>query len=397
MLEEKSQTNTVCEMDKIGIITIFNVNNYGAELQAFSLQKKLEMLGHKSEIINYLYYKNWKFKDTEMSSSLLSMHGKQRILFWFKYRFAAFVIEEIFPIFNRAVKNRRSNFIRFHRDNTKFSRGFRSMPSLYKHKFDYNMYIAGSDQIWNPAALSSIEPYFLTFAPKGARKISYASSFGVADVDKSLYGVFAGFLNNIDCISVREVTGVDLVKRLSGKNAQWVVDPTLLLTKEEWKGYMNDYPGMPARYVLIYQLASSKAITDMALRIGKERNIPVYRICKRAFRVEKNIGIINILDAGPAEFLSLIDNAEFVITNSFHGTAFSVNLNVSFFVIISAKKKNNSRMESLLSMVDLNERLLKDDIDVMTIDINRKIEFTKAMHELREKRMISEDFLKKNL
>lgn len=93
---------------------------------------------------------------------------------------------------------------------------------------------------------------------------------------------------------------------------------------------MKLYPNMPPRYILIYQLSDSDAIVNLACRISSERNIPIFRICKRAFNVRKDRGINNILDAGPSEFLSLFYNAEYIITNSFHGTAFSVNFNKPF-------------------------------------------------------------------
>ena len=316
----------------IGIITIVKVNNYGAELQAFALQKKLELLGYRSEIIDYLYYKNWNFNDTAMSKPFISMGIKAKAVYWAKYRLVNFLLAKVFPVFNKSVRLRLLRFDGFHRRNTKFSRQYRSMPDLYNAKLDYDVFIVGSDQVWNPMASSSIEPYFLTFAPKGARKISYASSFGVSQIDKSLHERFRDLLNNIDVISVRETSGQDLVKLLTGRHAELVADPTLLLTKQEWGKYMAEYPSMPKRYVLIYQLSDSVAIVRLAKRIAEEKGLPVFRICKRAFGERKDGGVTNILDAGPAEFLWLIAHAEYVVTNSFHGTAFSVNFSIPFFI-----------------------------------------------------------------
>ncbi|WP_455674290.1 polysaccharide pyruvyl transferase family protein [Phocaeicola sp.] len=380
-------------MKKIGIITIDKVNNYGAELQAFALQKKLEILGFQSEIIDYTYYKNWRFKDTKDSTPIVAMNFNQKLSYWVKYRFVAFLIDNILPLFNKSIKNRIRHFSEFHHQHTKFSKEFNSMPLLYNHHFDYDVYIVGSDQVWNPSSFSSIEPYFLTFAPKEAKKISYASSFGVSNIDKPLLNVFSSLLKNIDKISVREASGVKIVKQITGKEAQWVIDPTLLLTKEEWEKYMKGYPNMPLKYILIYQLSSSKAIVDIALRISKEKKIPVYRICKRAFGVEKNKGIYNILDAGPSEFLSLISHAEYIITDSFHGTAFSVNFKVSFFTIVSLKKKNNTRMKSLLEMAGLESRLFTDDITPTSIDINKKINFVEVAKRINKKKSESECYL----
>ena len=257
----------------IGIITIVKVNNYGAELQAFALQKKLELLGYRSEIIDYLYYKNWKFKDTNLSKPFAPMSGKEQLAYWLKYRLANFVLDKVFPLFHQATRIRLKRFEKFHRENTKFSRPYHSMIKLYRTPPDYDTYIVGSDQVWNPSASSSIEPYFLTFAPKDAKKISYASSFGVSHIAPELQERFKKLLNNIDVISVRETSGVELVKQLTGRNAELVVDPTLLLNKQEWMPYMQAYPNMPERYVLIYQLSDSDAIVKLAKQIGIENII----------------------------------------------------------------------------------------------------------------------------
>ena len=120
----------------IGIITIVKVNNYGAELQAFALQKKLELLGYRSEIIDYLYYKNWNFNDTAMSKPFISMGIKAKAVYWAKYRLVNFLLAKVFPVFNKSVRLRLLRFDSFHRRNTKFSRQYRSMPDLYNAKLD---------------------------------------------------------------------------------------------------------------------------------------------------------------------------------------------------------------------------------------------------------------------
>ena len=375
--------------------------NVSAQISpSFALQKKLELAGFQSEIIDYLYYKNWRFKDTKASRPFVALDTKGKMVYWIKYRLLNFILEKVLAIVNGNVRRRMKRFDDFHRQNTRFSKMYCSMPRLYAEKWDYDVFVAGSDQVWNPSAASSIEPYFLTFAPKEAKKISYASSFGVSQIAPILQERFRNLLDNIDVISVRETSGVELVKQLTGREAALVADPTLLLTKQEWISYMKAYPGMPERYVLVYQLSASDAIVNLAQKIGQERNIPVYCICKRAFRVEKNAGIVNILDAGPAEFLSLIANAEFVVTNSFHGTAFSVNFNVPFYTVVSSKKKNNARMESLLETVDLKDRLLDENhcsCCVGLLDRPENVYTAGTNHKLDKLRESSFCFLQENV
>lgn len=393
----KNGTRGLVMTGKIGIATIVRVNNYGAELQAFATQRKLSLMGYDSELIDYRYYKAWNFKDSKMSASLLPKSSKEKIIYWTKYRLINAIAECVLPLFVKPVKRRINRFESFHKKNSVFSRLYASMDDLYQNPPQYAVYMTGSDQVWNPSASSSIEPYFLTFAPTGKKKIAYASSFGIVAINNSLKDRFGKWLRAYDDIAVREDSAVALVKELSGKDATWVIDPTLLLTKKEWMSVAEAYPGMPSRYVLVYDLSNSISIDKLALKIGKKYDVPVYRICKRAYGMDKKIGIINILDAGPAEFVSLIANAKYVVTNSFHGTAFSINFGVSFFTVLSNKKKNNSRIESLLGLVKLKNRIIYDDVPVESVDVTSQIDFD-APHVLLEKqRNNAELFLSKAL
>ena len=380
-------------MKKVGIITIVNVNNYGAELQAFATFRKLQLMGYNAEIINYLYYKDWRYIDSKMSRSFNSMSIKGKIIYFAKYRVASFVLNKILPLICKDVKQRIANFNSFHQHNTRFSKLYKSMKDLYTDTPIYDVYMVGSDQVWNPNASSSIEPYFLTFAPHSALTVSYASSFGVSKIENnSIANRIKLGLSSIKTISVRESSGVNLVKELTGRTAQLVCDPTLLLNKSEWTMFMKPVSNMPQRYVLIYQLSESDAIVKLATRIGKQEQIPVYRICKRAFKVKKDKGVVNILNSGPSEFLSLITNASFIITNSFHGTAFSINFDVPFYTVVSAKKKNNNRMESLLDYVGLGKRIVKDDVDITNLPIVG-YDVNATQLKLKSFRLESEKFL----
>ena len=382
-------------MKRIGIITIVKVNNYGAELQDFDLQKMLESKGFQDEIIDYLYYKNWRYKDTKESRPFIPLSLKDRILYWVKYRAVNFLIEKVFTVFNGNIRRRLERFSSFHKEYSRFSKEFRSYPALYRVRMNYDVYMGGSDQVWNPSANSSIEPYFLTFAPKGSKKISYASSFGVSFIEEDLHGRFRALLDNIEEISVREESGVQLVKQLTGRDATLVVDPTLLLTSAEWEVCEKLYPNMPKRYVLIYP----RPLAGEAPRRAPTIKAPVFRICHSAVHDNSASGIQNIVDAGPSEFLYLIHNAEFVITNSFHGTAFSVNYHKPFFTVLSNKKKNNARMESLLRAIDLQNRLVYEESyksEVIDLDIDSAFP-TDSENKLNELRNSSQEFLLNNL
>ncbi len=384
-------------MKSVGIITICKCNNYGAELQAFATQKKLEIMGYRSEIIDYKYYKTWDFHDTEMSKPLLSMRFKVFLIYVIKYRIINAILELVMSIFIRSIRNRNIRFKKFHLNNTKFSRTFNSMDDLYKHTPIYDVYVTGSDQVWNPNASSSIEPYFLTFAPKCKRKVSYASSFGISEIPYSLRAKYKNWLCEYDALSVREKNGSILIKELLGIEATWVLDPTLLLDKNQWMLVAKKIPNVPKHYVLIYQLSKSQAIVKLAKRIGREKNIPVICIAKHAIMLGKSDGIKNIYDAGPAEFLSLIEGADYVITNSFHGTAFAINFCVPFYTIISFHNKNNSRMESLLELVGLKSRMIEDTVDTYSFNYDVSFDVKDVKQRLYAAIRQSEDFLKKSI
>ena len=372
---------------KIGLITIVKVNNYGAELQATATQKFLELMGYETEIIDYCYYKTWNFKDTKMSEPFVPMGMKDRLVYWVKYRVIAFLVACVFPLINKKVAVRSMRFAQFHRDNTKMSRQYMSMDELYGAKMDYDVYMVGSDQVWNPAASSSIEPYFLTFAPKGAKKVTYASSFGVSRIISELEKQYAELLTNIDSISVREQTGVELVKKLTGKKAELVLDPTLLLTKEQWKPMMKQYPGISRRYILIYQLLPSADLPALALKLSKENSCVVYYLTKRAYGIKVSKGIKAIYDAGPAEFLSLIENAVCVVTNSFHGVAFSINFNTPFYAVLNPNRESNARIESLLDQIGVNDRIIYEGEDYMHKEVywGRKEDVDEKLIALKQK------------
>lgn len=349
---------------KIGVITIEQVNNYGAELQATATIKVLHGMGYEAEIIDYCYYKNWNFKDTRFSAPFVPMRAKGRLMYWVKYRLVNRIVAKVLPMLYSTVRRRIRRFEDFHKINTRMSKRYLSMPELYQTKMDYDVYVVGSDQVWNPSASSSIEPYFLTFAPKEAKKISYASSFGVSNIPASLYDKYKKLLSNIDSLSVREQTGVCLVKALTGRDATCVLDPTLLLNKEQWGNIMLAYPHMPSRYILVYQLLPSETLPSLAKKLSEEMDCSVYYLAKRAYAVNAPKGMKVIKDAGPAEFLWLIKNASCVVTNSFHGTAFSVNFGTLFYAVLKPDRGGNARITSLLNSVNLMNRIVYEG-DVM--------------------------------
>lgn len=382
-------------MKKIGIITTFKANNYGAELQAFALQNKLKRLGYDSYLIDYLFYKNREYKSCKRSRPLREFSLLQTMKNIFLYKILLPILDVYGSYFNKNMKMRKEKFLSFHKKNSNLTRTYYSFNELYQAKFDFDVYCVGSDQVWNPNTATSIEPYFLTFAPKNARKIAYASSFGVSDIEEEkLKKKYTQLLNNIDILSSRELQGVQLIKRLTGREAENVLDPTLLLQKEEWEEYIS-YDNNPhkERYIVLYNIHESASILKLAYKIHKETGYPILKICKRAILLPHHKNVINIKTAGPAEFLGLMHNAAYVITNSFHGTVFSIIFQRKFFSIMPNNANNNSRVENFLGMIGLKDRLFFDNDDIDKIQYNDEVDYKLAKSNIDFQRGLSIKYL----
>lgn len=373
---------------KIGIITILKVNNYGAELQAYATQAFLRKLGYEAEIIDYLFYKNPGHKKTTMSRPL------------FKFDLRKKVSEFLYPIFDK-IKNLRNweisksriiRFEEFHKAHTHLSKTYRTADDLYNSQMDYDVYLTGSDQVWNPGIYSSIAPYFLDFVPKDKRRISYAASFGVSNIPDDCIETYKSFLSKYSAIGVRERDAVDLVKSISGKTATWVLDPTFLLSKNEWLDIGQMIQAPKENFLLIYELTPCPYIIKLSRHIARILGIKIVRICKDSAIIENDNSVINICDAGPSEFLYLFDKASFVVTNSFHGTAFAVNFNKPFYTVLPFHKQNNSRQRSLLKLLDLEDRCLIEGSE-FPIASSFDIDYESVNHKLNEEREKSINFL----
>jgi hypothetical protein len=334
---------------KIGIITILKVNNYGAELQAYALQKKLQNLGYNAEIIDYLFYKHPKHRKTKKSRPVIPLDFIKSIK-----EFVYPIMASIIRIFNYNVEKKRNRkFELFHTQYTRLSKEFRTIEDLENYPFDYDVYIVGSDQVWNPYSNSSVLPYFLHFAPSDKIKLSYASSFGVSKLPDNIKNIYAYYLDRFDFLSVRENIGMEIIQSLIKKEVQHVLDPTLLLTKEDWRNIAVT-PPENTPYILLYELSPMPYIKDLAIQIQQQTGWNIIRVYK---------------DAGPLEFIGLFFNAHFVITNSFHGTAFAINFQKPFYSVISSAKNNNSRLVSILKILHLENRLLRVEQNFPNFDL----------------------------
>ena len=331
---------------KIGIITFHRAVNYGAVLQAYALQHALEGLGAQAEILDYRNrYIESCYDPYSLKGNKLKALAKIALLGGVRRK-----KNEAFRSFNKKY--------------------LRLSESVYKdseqlagaEKF-YDAFITGSDQVWNTGCADFDPAYFLTFVKDKKKKNSYAASFGLTEIPKEYEAEYKKRLAGYRQISVREAQGRALVKELTGRDVPVVLDPTLLLTEKDWAAAAHDIPHKG--YILLYSVLESDGMFAYARRLSKETGLPVLYLNDKSF---ENRDLQYVRGASPEEFLGYFKNADYVITNSFHGTVFSVIFKRRFLsdtdVIKEGKPGKNERSQQLLEALSLTQRILTDKANI---------------------------------
>lgn len=235
---------------------------------------------------------------------------------------------------------------------------------------NFDVYVCGSDQIWNPEIVNPDKQidsiFFLSFAPNGTTKISYASSIGHHNFTNDEKKEVEGLLQDFTTISTRESDGQKKLQEiLPNRDIHHVLDPTLLLSKEEWLETLDIKLQEPKeKYILLYSVPRTELIKKAVEYFKKKLDMKVITIDQMLFPLTKVDE--HVKDAGPKEFIELYANASFVITDSFHGTCFAINFGKPF-VSVSAGKRAN-RIVSLLSLLNINQRLVSTESEFSTIE-----------------------------
>lgn len=344
----------------IKTITCHDVYNYGASLQAFALQTFLEKDGHNVEIIDYkpdyidFPYKVSTFvhpdspvrRFTDKCSIIKLLYGIKRYLWYIP------------------TIGRKRAFDRFTKQYLKLTKKYSCNDGLSKDVPAADTYIVGSDQVWNSITMlnGSDSAFYLQFAPKSKKRLSYAASFGSISVSEKHKDIIKQWLSTFDAISVRENSGVEVLQDLGIKGTH-VCDPVFLLSKEEWIHNLNISKN-DEKYVLIYNLtAKNEQLICDAKKTADRLGAKLYSVSPMQIK-EADKCFANV---GPEHFVSLIFNASFVFTNSFHATAFSIISRRQFCTYNYHSKANSSRMHSVLAEMEMLDRLNITDID-KTID-----------------------------
>lgn len=368
---------------KIGILTYHNVRNYGAVLQAFALKKWLETKGNEVKIIHYSS-KIFSKKTRSLKAQIVSF-------FWNRIRNVIGGKKK-----NIAFNQFRKNFLEID------GKVMTSHDELreYSKKMQFDSLIVGSDQVWNSDINGKDAAFFLNFAEK-ERKISYAASFGVSEIAKENEGFIKENISRFDAISVREKTGSEILKKIGiEKEVSVTLDPVFLLGEEDWSSVAAKRL-VSGKYILCYVMPGDKAleqkITTTASQLSRELEAKVIYVGRKEYYRFKNDGK-DMVSASPQEFISLIKHADAVVTNSFHGTAFSVIFKKKFYSFtnsnLSGKKQLGSRINDLLLLLGLEERLNRDKGDM---DCQGDVDFSEAFKKLEELKNKSKTYLIKEI
>jgi len=396
---------------KVAIITMFHGStNYGGVLQAYALQKIITDLGFSCEQLRYSNTSEIPESSVIRSKKrLISIindikSGKKDNKFFIKI-FRRFIVCLLliyripFKILylNKKKQIRKNNFISFNKRNIPSSKIYNN-DTISASLQDYDIFVCGSDQIWNPSWYT--KAYFLSFVPDACLKIAYAASIGVDTLSEEQIAFMQPLINRIQHISVREEKAKELLHDFTDKEVEWVLDPTLLLTSEEWNRVASTEK-IDTPYVLTYLLGNNKANRACASSFAKKMGMKLVTL---PFVGSSDMGQIFFGDihsyGGPDSFIALIRDAEYVITDSFHGMVFSILFHKKFVVLKRTSDEHqgsmNSRLYSLLKILHMESQI----IDSFTPDFDQiinSINYTPVNIILEEWRTRSKAYLIRSL
>lgn len=348
---------------KTALLSVHSDPNYGSMLQAYALSAALNKLGCENEYINYLPYNKQNpivalgKKIIKKTLELLHLRNvrKTEYSYWSSKEFSRQL-----QLFNK-----------FHDKHILSSKKLYYRNTISHVNALYNRFVIGSDQTWNP--LVSAFPFsisFLHFVTDSSKKCAYAPSIGTTNISEEYLQKLKESLSDFSYLSCREKANADTLTSYIGKKVEHVLDPTLLLDKEEWM-HLSEPIEMPPKYILCYILGTKKNIYDYAANLAKENNIPLYIIATRPEYLHYSNALVGV---SVGQFISLIESASYVVTDSFHGSLFSINLGTNFYVFTKREQNkgmnDNDRIGDFLNVVGLLNRLKDDDEATFEKDID---------------------------
>lgn len=373
---------------KIGIITVHNGQNYGASLQAYALVKKLRNMGFDAYLVDY--------RTKKIEERLSSYRRKE------KYNSFSNILKNLRSecselLFDTSghLKLVTERFEEFHQLILDVNSGeYHACDEMRILNKEYNAFICGSDQIWNPNITDLDDSFFLRFADESSKRVAYAPSLGMRSdsVSKEMEGELKEKLQHIQYLSIREENNKNLIERLTERYCQTVLDPVLLLEKDGWQDLLNSADNVCPRepYAFYYPVIEQPELEKFAMQESRKRGwklvnprlVPKYAKVKGYTEVPKSI-------VGPAEFLKLLVESEAVFTNSFHATVFSSIYGKELYIIPLKGRhlSRNNRIFEYLKKIKLADVEIGNDCSLVHVE-KRHFETVELVLERERKRSL---------
>lgn len=352
--------------------------NYGSALQAFATCEAVKKVGHELVVLDYIPER------LNVGSTLLKLWGGVIKSNSLRQRYNA--LRGIVHLLSVEFC-----FGRFFKRNVTMTRPYHKKEDIYHNHIDADVYMTGSDQVWNSFHNQGLDKvFFLDFAPANAKRIAYAASFGKNQLDDWEKEETKALLKRYQAISVRESQGLDILFDLGIQIGKHVLDPTLLLTKAEWMERCGKFNEKES-YLLVYSVEPNiHQLIQYAQEIARRLTLKIFVVDWGFKKYPCTDRLIS--NVSPLQLMNYFLHADFVVASSFHGTAFSVNANVPFITV--SPRKFNSRVVSLLKLLHLEERIIKEGDRLDPNIIDKPIDYNSVNITLEKERNESLNFLK---
>lgn len=368
----------------VAMITFHNALNYGAALQVYAAQKAIEDLGVNCDVLNYL-------NDHRANAYDMKHHINQHLE---NNNYAAALKYFLGSFF---MKKREKEFGEFYSQylNTT-DEVYKSSSDLEKINDEYDKFIVGSDQVWNYGHNGNDYSFFLNFVKDDNKKISYSSSFGLSEIPEELKDNYKKYLNEIKHLSTREEYGVKLIKELTSREAELVLDPVFLLDKSHWKTFYQDSKLKNQDYVFSYTNKKGQFKDFVSKTNYPLKNKKVHKLTKHLSPkdfIDPNVKVAYSISLN--KFIESVANANLVVSASFHCVAMAIVLQVPFVAILTDNEGRNERIRNILKLTGLENRILTDKMTLE--DVNKIIDYNSVENKLNKQKEKSLNFLKESL
>lgn len=365
---------------RVGLAINYDYHDYGGMLQAYATYRKLKELGYQPEAI----------KIDQLKKSI----NKRKMVYFARNILDSSIVKEkgevvkkklrrkIDRSFGDQLDKRDAAFEQFCRSHFKESVPYESWERLTEGCRSYGAILVGSDQLWLPSNIAG-DYYTLSFVPEDVNKIAYATSFGVSEIPERQHPDAKRYLSRINHLSAREESGRKLIQKFTGRDVPLVCDPTMLLTAEEWAADVPDKRIISEKYIFCYFMGDNPWQRAFVRRLKNRTGCKIVALLHldQYIKSDEEYADETPFNVSPADFINLVKNAEYVCTDSFHGTVFSIIHKRTFFTFRrfseTATLSTNTRIYSLLKKFQLEDRLVKQE-DKASDLLQKRIDYSKV-------------------